>query len=56
MSSLHPLEQKRRPEVIVRLHCHACQVAWSGTRDSSCWVCDGPGRTHEASVLSRRTR
>lgn len=28
---------------VVRLRCHACDVAWTGAADSSCWVCEEPG-------------
>jgi hypothetical protein len=44
--------------VTVRLRCSACEVAWSGSTDSDCWVCGGIGAplntttTGRASVLS----
>ncbi|MGH1502182.1 MAG: hypothetical protein ACRBI6_01375 [Acidimicrobiales bacterium] len=27
----------------LRMSCLRCEVAWTGTVDSTCWVCDGPG-------------
>ncbi|MCU0275216.1 MAG: hypothetical protein MUE34_18480 [Acidimicrobiales bacterium] len=32
-----------RTVAVVRLRCHACDVAWTGALDSSCWVCEEPG-------------
>jgi hypothetical protein len=29
--------------VTLRLRCAPCEVAWSGTVESSCWVCGGDG-------------
>jgi len=27
----------------VRMSCARCEVAWTGSAESSCWFCDGPG-------------
>jgi hypothetical protein len=34
VSSIQPL---------VRLRCSPCEVAWSGTAESRCWVCGNQG-------------
>lgn len=26
-----------------RMNCSGCEVAWTGSADSHCWVCDKPG-------------
>jgi hypothetical protein len=26
-----------------RMSCLRCEVAWTGTDDSTCWVCERPG-------------
>ncbi|MDH4169163.1 MAG: hypothetical protein OEW42_06180 [Acidimicrobiia bacterium] len=31
------------PRPSVRLRCGDCDVAWSGSADSLCWVCGEPG-------------
>lgn len=33
----------RTAPVTARLRCAACEVAWSGTAESTCWVCNGEG-------------
>ncbi len=27
----------------LRMSCTSCEVAWTGTADSDCWVCEEPG-------------
>jgi len=38
--------------VIVRLRCDPCAVAWSGVPASHCWVCGGPGETWNLAVTT----
>lgn len=33
----------RYRRVGLRMSCSACEVAWTGSADSTCWVCEGPG-------------
>lgn len=45
MSELFPLRPRPPAPPRVRLHCDACEVAWSGAADSPCWVCGETGET-----------
>lgn len=38
-----------------RMSCLRCDVAWTGDKASSCWVCDGPGVTGPPPSLYRGT-
>ena len=39
--------------VPVRLRCLPCEVAWSGSAESSCWVCGDPGTLLNTAVVVR---
>lgn len=38
-----------------RMSCVRCDVAWTGDKASSCWVCEGPGVTGPPPSLHRGT-
>ena len=27
----------------IRMSCGRCEVAWTGSAESNCWFCEGPG-------------
>ncbi len=35
--------QPRYRRVGMRLSCLPCEVAWTGTSETNCWVCEGLG-------------
>ncbi len=38
-----PLVRPLEDPPLVRLRCTTCDVAWSGSPESPCWVCGEPG-------------
>jgi rRNA maturation endonuclease Nob1 len=51
MNHVSPL--RRVTDLPVRLRCHRCEVAWSGTPQSECWVCGEPGTALNTAVAAR---
>jgi hypothetical protein len=53
VSDLFPLRTRLPAEPRVRLRCDPCEVAWSGPRDSSCWVCGSEGAALHPTLAGR---
>jgi len=53
VSDLFPLRTRPPTEPRVRLRCEPCEVAWSGPRDSGCWVCGSEGAALHPGLAAR---
>ena len=53
MRELFPSTSALLEPVAVRLRCLPCEVAWSGTAESPCWVCGDHGTLLNSAVVVR---
>ena len=53
MRELFPSVNALLDVVMVRLRCVPCEVAWSGSPESTCWVCGDHGTLLNAAVVVR---
>jgi rRNA maturation endonuclease Nob1 len=46
---------RRADQVVVRMRCTGCDVAWTGEPDSGCWVCGDEGVSVNRLLVNART-